>query len=147
MLKSVLRDSSKSSTKKKRVSHEELDAATDAVVAIALRDAGAIPPASDFYDDDDENGASGSVQRDVDVLSDVPEIDTTRAEEAPTWCKRQRKIVLCVLFIGTPILVLASVCASVLIAIFPHCSPVEIVSTALFALNNTHLPPPLRCAS
>jgi len=45
--------------------------------SIELRDAGALPPPSD------EDVEEGKVLRDHDILSEEPEIDTTRAEPPP----------------------------------------------------------------
>jgi hypothetical protein len=55
--------------------------------SVDLRDAGALPPASDEED--------GKVLRDPDILSEAPDIDTTRAEPPP---RRLRKgFVVCAL--------------------------------------------------
>ena len=93
----------------------------------ALTNAGALPPAEESSDD-------GRVEREVDVMSEPPEIDTTRAEEHP-------RRTLCVLWCILPSLTLGGFCIlSILVFVVIHskCS-VSDAFASIATLNTSTL--------
>jgi hypothetical protein len=80
-----------------------MDDSDDEASHRALAKLGGLPPA--------ENDEDGIVARDVDVLSEVPEIDTTRAEDMPragNYCCISFLVCLAIPLVGLLVAILAS---------------------------------------
>ena len=70
----------------------------------SLSDVGGLPPS--------EESDEGRVEREVDVLSEPPEIDTSRAEERPSRIKRFGVLCFCFPFLIAVAIVIVSLVAS-----------------------------------
>ena len=94
-----------------------------------LSDVGALPPASEESDD-------GRVEREVDVLSEAPEVDTTRAEERPS--KMRRLGWICCLFPILALMVGILVATIGFVTSHSRCSVANVLD-AMSALNASDL--------
>ena len=90
----------------------------------SLAEAGALPPTSEGSED-------GIVERDVEVMSEPPEIDTTRAEERPPD-KRGRLCLLCVCIPLVAILIVLAITGAAYATAHSNCTAVEVLNR----LNN-----------
>lgn len=89
----------------------------------SLAEAGALPPS--------ENSDDGIVEREVDVMSEPPEIDTTRAEERPPD-KRGRLCLLCLCIPLVAILIVLTITSAAYASSHSNCTATEV----LHRLNN-----------
>lgn len=94
-----------------------------------LSDVGALPPPSEESDD-------GRVEREVDVLSEAPDIDTTRAEERPS--KMRRLGWICCLLPIIALVVVILVATIDFITSHSKCSVADVLN-AMSALNASDL--------
>jgi len=102
MLKSACKGSGGVESEKKKGKRKvQLMRSTDDFKA--LSDVGGLPPS--------EESDEGRVEREVDVLSEPPEIDTTRAEERPSRIQRFGALCFCFPFFIAAAIVLVSLVA------------------------------------
>ena len=86
----------------------------------SLAEAGALPPSSENTSDD------GIVERDVDVMSEPPEIDTTRAEEIPST-RRGRLCLLCLCIPLWVVLIVLTITGAAYATAHSNCTAVEVL--------------------
>ena len=94
----------------------------------SLSDVGGLPPS--------EESDEGRVEREVDVLSEPPEIDTSRAEERPSRIKRFGVLCFCFPFLISVAIVIVSLVASA--SQHSKCSSMTMLQR-LSSLNHTNI--------